>query len=136
MDCSDKNRRSLSQALQTAELSDNARAFVAGKVTRPGAEAPACATPKPPPESLMPAPPTPTLTQNGVLKSQPLDSFPSSVGIASITVRLPARLPSRLLRASVERKLLREQPFTQQDIVADALDAWLRLHGYPDSRSP
>ncbi len=130
MDCSDKNRRSMSQALQTVELSDDARAFVAGKVSPPVLEAPTGATPKPAPASPVPAPPT--LPQNGVLKPKPSDSFPSGVGIASITVRLPARLPSRLLRASVERKLLREQPFSQQDIVAEALDAWLRLHGYPD----
>ncbi len=129
MDCS--NRRSMSQALQTGELSDDARAFVAGKVVRPVLEAPAGATPKLPPESPKPAPPTPP-PQNGVSKSKPADSFPSVAGIASITVRLPAKLSSRLLRASVERKLLREQPFTQQDIVAEALDAWLRLHGYPD----
>lgn len=132
MDCSDKNRRSMSQALQTAELSDDARAFVTGKVAPPALEAPACTAPKPPPASPIPAPLKPPLPQNGVLKPKPVDFFPSSVGIASITVRLPARLPSRLLRASVERKLLREQPFSQQDIVADALDAWLRLHGYPD----
>ena len=128
MDCS--NRRSMSQALQTGELSDDARAFVAGKVVRPVLEGPAGATPKPAPASPVPAPPT--LPQNGVSKSKPADSFPSVAGIASITVRLPAKLSSRLLRASVERKLLREQPFTQQDIVAEALDAWLRLHGYPD----
>ena len=35
MDCSDKNLRSMSQALQTAELSYDARAFVTGKVARP-----------------------------------------------------------------------------------------------------
>ena len=100
---SDKHRRSMNQALRMGELSDDAREFVAGKVARPSAEAPACATSKPPPESPMPAPPTPTLPQNGVLRSKPVDSFPSSVGIASITVRLPARLPSPLLRATVER---------------------------------
>ena len=117
MDCS--IRRSMSQALQTGKLSDDALAFVSGKTARPGAEVPLDTTPTPPP-------------QNDVPKSKPADSFPSVAGIASITVRLPAKLPSRLLRASVERKLLREQPFTQQDIVAEALDAWLRLHGYPD----
>ncbi len=31
MNCSDKNRRSMAQALQTGELSEDARAFVAGK---------------------------------------------------------------------------------------------------------
>ncbi len=124
MDCS--NRRSMRQALQTGELSDDARAFVAGKVSPPVLEAPTDTTSKFPTES--PKPPL----QNSVPKSKPADSFPSVAGIASITVRLPAKLSSRLLRASVERKLLREQPFTQQDIVAEALDAWLRLHGYPD----
>ena len=61
-----------------------------------------------------------------------MDSSPSVAGIVSITIRLPASLPSRLLRASVERKLRREQPFSQQDIVAEALHAWLDLHGYAE----
>ena len=131
MDCSDKNRRSMTQALQTGELSEDARAFVAGKAP-PASEEAAVASPKPLPKSPKPSLLTPTPPQNGVSKATPVDSSPSVAGIVSITIRLPASLPSRLLRASVERKLRREQPFTQQDIVAEALHAWLDLHGYAE----
>ena len=131
MNCSDKNRRSMAQALQTGELSEDARAFVAGKAP-PGSEELAVASPKPLPQSPRPSLPTPAPRQNGVPKPTPMDSSPSVAGIVSITIRLPASLPSRLLRASVERKLRREQPFSQQDIVAEALHAWLDLHGYAE----
>jgi len=43
----------------------------------------------------------------------------------SMTFRLPAELPSALLRAAMERKLRGEQPGTQQDIVAQAVREWL-----------
>lgn len=46
----------------------------------------------------------------------------------SVTFRLPAELPAALLRVAMERKLGGEKPFTQQDIVAEALRAWLEKH--------
>jgi hypothetical protein len=39
---------------------------------------------------------------------------------------LAAALSSRLLRVSLDRKLKRKRPFTQQDIIADALTRWLK----------
>lgn len=45
-----------------------------------------------------------------------------------MSFRLPAPLSARLVKASVERKLRRERPFSQQDIVAEALDEWLKHH--------
>jgi hypothetical protein len=42
-----------------------------------------------------------------------------------MTFRLPTELSTRLIRASVERKLRRERPFSQQDILAEALAKWL-----------
>jgi hypothetical protein len=45
-----------------------------------------------------------------------------------MTFRLPADLSHHLMRAAVERKLKRERPFSQQDIVAEALQDWLRQH--------
>ncbi len=136
MDCLDKNRRSMSQALRTAELGEEALAFVAGQTRRPQAEAVEGAAEKlhtedlarpSEPGSNAPAPP-----QIGVPNPKPADVPPDVGGIVSITVRLPASLPPRLLRASVERKLQRKQPFTQQDIVAAALEHWLTQNGEAD----
>ena len=47
----------------------------------------------------------------------------------SMTFRLPPELPAALLRVAMERKLRREEPFTQQDIVAQALREWLERNG-------
>ena len=46
-----------------------------------------------------------------------------------MTFRLPTELPAALLRVAMERKLRREEPFTQQDIVAQALREWLERNG-------
>jgi len=50
-------------------------------------------------------------------------------GTVSMTFRLPADLSARLLRVSLDRKLNRQQPFTQQDIVAEALADWIKKLG-------
>jgi hypothetical protein len=128
MDCSDKNRRSLSQALRTAELGEEALAFVAGKTTRPSAEIPATTTSKQATSSRDGDSLASTQPLDRVPNPKPPDAQPVVEGIVSITVRLPASLPLRLLRASVERKLQRKHPFTQQDIVTAALQQWLTQH--------
>jgi len=58
--------------------------------------------------------------------SEPLASATS----ASMTVRMPADIPPKLLRAATDRKIARQRPFTQQEIVAEALTQWLRKNGY------
>jgi hypothetical protein len=64
----------------------------------------------------------------------PLDAGqPASTAYASciaMTVRVPSKLPTRLLRAATDRKINRQWPFTQQQIVAQALEQWLQTHGY------
>lgn len=47
----------------------------------------------------------------------------------SATFRLPTELLAMLLKASSERKLKKIEPFTQQDIVAEALAGWLQKNG-------
>ena len=55
---------------------------------------------------------------------------PENVAIATATFRLPANIPPALLKASSERKIKKIHPFTQQDIVAEALTEWLQKNGY------
>ena len=50
--------------------------------------------------------------------------------IVTATFRLPAIIPATLLKVSLERKMKNIHPFTQQDIVAEALTAWLQKNGY------
>jgi hypothetical protein len=44
------------------------------------------------------------------------------------TYRLPQRLVEDLARAAIERKIKRRKPWSQQDIVAEAIEEWLSHH--------
>ena len=46
--------------------------------------------------------------------------------LVSVNFRLPANLPSALLKVSSERKLKKIRPYTQQDIIAEAITEWLK----------
>lgn len=51
-------------------------------------------------------------------------------GVMSLNTRVAAELGTALLTASMQRKIQRLHPFTQQDIVGEALTDWLRKHGF------
>lgn len=51
-------------------------------------------------------------------------------GAVSLNVRIEPEISTALLRASMDRKIQRLDPFTQRDIVAEALADWLRGRGY------
>lgn len=120
-----KPNRSLTEALETARLPEAALAFV-------NAGAPVARvqlvgfTPDRKPESSVAA---------GLLAHVPKASMeaPSAEdkplvlppGPVSMTFRVPADLPEALLRASMARKLRRLRPWTQQDIVTEAVREWL-----------
>jgi hypothetical protein len=57
----------------------------------------------------------------------PADEIPLSVLVPQ-TYRLPQRLVEDLARAAIERKIKRRRPWSQQDIVAEAIKEWLRKH--------
>lgn len=46
-------------------------------------------------------------------------------GLVSVTYRIPGALVSRVVRESTERKIQRKKPWTQQEIMAIALEEWL-----------
>ena len=117
-------RRPMSDALQPPTLSEEARTFLTGTAQPTGVV----------PESLAPPPPNPPTTPTHPTVMSPKPSPQLSVvvsAIVSMTFRLPAPLTTRLARVAAERKLQRQRPFSQQDIVAVALDEWLQRHGYP-----
>jgi hypothetical protein len=122
----------MTEALRTGEVTEEALAFVAGRAPRPSKDR----LPSSQPRTVASAAVAPMPVQPSIAAPIPndvsaiLEHPVPSAGATSITVRLPGSLPPRLLRASLERKLRRQTPFTQQDIVAAALDHWLRAHGY------
>lgn len=52
------------------------------------------------------------------------------IGLIPVTVRLRPELAGALKRASLERQLAGEVVFTQQQLVEQALEPWLRSLGY------
>jgi hypothetical protein len=116
-------RRTLGAALQTAKLNEEQLAFVTGRAperTIATETVPLRANPTPVPPA-----------SNGVLNSPPTTVTPALSGTLSMTFRLPADLATTLMRVALERKLRREDPFSQQDIVAEALRDWMLRHGSP-----
>ena len=120
-------KRTMSQALHVSNLTEEAAAFVAaGAAGGPSA----------------PSPGEPAGQRGAMAKSSEV-SVPELRGATfvhsplpadrhapvSMTFRLPTELPAVLLRVAMERKLRREEPFTQQDIVALALREWLERNG-------
>jgi len=71
-------------------------------------------------------------TPKGLEKPAVMGRTISATGAVSValTVRVPAGLPIRLLRAATDRKINQQSPFTQQEIVAQALEQWLQTQGY------
>lgn len=120
-------RRTLSAALPLPELTQEARAFVQA------------GSPRPQPEQVLKNSAAPAdssgqePSQSGELRTRwdPLPEPPQpEPGLSSLTIRVPREVPPALLLASMDRKLQRRRPWTQQGIVAEAITGWLRQHGY------
>ena len=47
-----------------------------------------------------------------------------------LSVRIDPRIAAAYLRAMTERRIEGRAPWTQQDIVAEAMTDWLKKHGY------
>ena len=118
-------RRSLNDALTPAE-----EAFL--KQEKPAKTKPTTPKPKPKPKE---APPMsrPALKQEFTPDTSPAANNPAQYALAgtgSINARIDPEITTALLRASVERRISRQTPSTQRDIIAEALSAWLKKHGY------
>jgi len=62
---------------------------------------------------------------------QPMEKLPppeTDIPLTTQSYRLPKPLVNALVRASMERKIARQRPWSQQDIVAEAVSQWLRKH--------
>jgi hypothetical protein len=119
----------MSQALHASNLGADALAFVAAGATATPAVRPES---EPAEASLWGEGRNPTPAMAPVVPS--FVSSPLLVerrAPVSVTVRLPAELPPALLRVAMERKLRGERPFTQQDIVAQAVREWLERNAGP-----
>jgi len=133
------NRRSMTTALRTGDLPPDMLAFVKEGTPRlvtdlvsPGAKAPSAPI-KSTPTPIPPGEPTEPMDRNStVIKPKP-DRARHPVELVhkvNLSIRVPTDLTARLLRASTDRKLSREHPATQQEIVTEAVEQWLKRNGY------
>lgn len=119
-------RKTLLEGLETIEAGDRAveEQFVYGKKDR--SDSPA--TPPPPAPSEPQGKPAPATAVVAAEKS-PLTPL---TGISRVPVgaRIRTELATGLKRASLERQLQGIEPNSLQDILEEAIEPWLRKHGY------
>ena len=133
-------RRLMSAALITPDLPPEAFALIKEGTPKPMVERPVLTAPVAPSEVIpTPIPIEPAEPAIEAEAAKPVrqrtvpqrDAEPVPLaGLAHVSVRLPAEIPQALLRASLDRKLKRVKPWTQQDIVAEALTTWLKKNNY------
>lgn len=129
-------RRSLTVALQTPELSPEAAAFLKEGTPKPLVEKSALVAVEDRAANAVFETEIqndePEIQKPARQKSVPPKAaeFVAIPGLVFTSLRLPAEIPHALMRASFDRKLKREKPWTQQDIAAEALTLWLKKHGY------
>ena len=63
-------------------------------------------------------------------KLRPMSPGRSPRERVTLTVRLESDIVAALVRASAERKIRQETPYTQQDIISEALKQWLQKAGF------
>lgn len=108
-----KQRRPLVAGLQPNTVDPQVeKAFVFA--TKPNTEAP------PPPPPQVPAP------EAGEGKGKAANASSR----APFTTRIRSDFANALKRASLQRQLEGKEPNTLQDILEEALEPWLRKHGY------
>jgi hypothetical protein len=114
-----KERRSLAAVVATRTLEHS---FVSeGKVQSSAEPMPPIELPTEPQTLAPPSPSIPGASKKTVAaKPAVVDD-----ALVSATFRIPDRLMKRLLRAAANRKIERQEPFSQQEIVAVALENWL-----------
>lgn len=116
----------MSQALQTADLPLEALAVIeAGKVRpiREGASTVLRGEERSPPIAEPPREVTKEPISIGLPQLPPR-------GLVPLSVRVQASLADCLLKVAFERRLQRQAPHSQQDIVTQAVRQWLKRNGY------
>lgn len=119
------DRRPLTVGINAVPGADaeEVRRFVAGELTTPRSRLTE-------PHESQPSQASAPLTDPSRRRNRARPSGVTPVGLIPITVRLRPELAGALKRASLERQLAGEQTFTQQELVEQALEPWLRNRGY------
>ena len=89
--------------------------------------------PKPQPKKEEPTMSKPAFKQPIAFEPAPVAVIKESAAplkVSNLSVRIDSRIAAALLRAMTERRIEGISPSTQQDIVAEAMVAWLKKNGY------
>jgi hypothetical protein len=123
-----KKRRSLTEGIKPNR--DKEHEFVFRKKLKPAKDQPA-STPASrqkkqaePPEKQ---PAEQAIAAPAVIQAPPAGREPSRV---PFTTRIRTDLATALKEASLKRQLAHQQPYTVQEILEEALEPWLKKHGY------
>ena len=120
----------MTAALQTPSLPPEALALIKEGTPRPQTQTPIISvtpTSVKAPEASAPK----TTSQGHLPRPKTSKNTREEPGLlVSMNFRVPASLPQALLKASSERKMTKVRPYTQQDIITEALTEWLRKNGY------
>lgn len=147
-------RRSMTAAIHSAaDLPPEALALIKAGTPKPVSSSPVVAA-EPSEPQTSPAPAVPALAQDSgsAFDDSPTEESPrpavgskrlrgrpkgsvskpveEGVRLVGTSCRLPEELVFRVMRASAERKVRRIHPWAQQDIMAEALNSWLKAAGY------
>jgi hypothetical protein len=121
------SRRTLAEGLKAKPKADRRKeeAFVFGEADKAGEEKPK------PPKRKPEAKEKPKAKREGEEATPATPpAMPSVASRMPLTTRIRSDLASALKRASLERQLAGEKPNTVQDILEQALEPWLKEHGY------
>lgn len=127
-------RRPLGAALQKSSLSPAAIAIIKEGIQQPQVATVLAPAQEKANEEMPPlneaASAQPMQAQESPRTRQPKEKPVEPAALICISVRIPARIPEALLKAASDRKIKRIQPYSQKDIVTEALQQWLQRNGY------
>jgi hypothetical protein len=134
---SQTQRRSMSAGLQTVSLPPDAISLIREGNPAPKAAHPVIARTElkegadPPLQKAESARITekvdvPLTDLGKVAKTRGKESLPLEEPTVSRSFRLPESIPTALLRVATERRINRVQPWTQEEIVTEAITDWLK----------
>jgi hypothetical protein len=121
-----KERRALVEGLAAADQSqqDREKAFVYGASATAESNSSAAV------DDQTSASREPTVSDSNVSTQYDSKVLPQFAGRVPVTTRARPEVATALKRASLTRQLNGIEPFYVQDIMEQALEAWLRTNGY------
>lgn len=94
---------------------------------------PSTSKPKPKPKKETPPMSKPALKSEFSADSSPAANNPTHYalpGTGSVNARIEHHITAALQRASTERRIERQTPWMQRDIISEALSDWLKKRGF------